>query len=501
MRPPFSRSLFLRGALGIGVAGVGFAGATRLSASNAAPAPGSFGGDTGASGSASGSGSGSADPKWRALQGKLRGRVMLPGDLEYPVAKEVFNTRFDNETPTAVVQVADAGDVATAFGFAAENDLEVAARAGGHSYAGVSTAAGSLIIDVRRLRGVRTEGGRAVVSPGHTLYEVYGELDRSGRSLPAGSCPGVGVAGLTLGGGFGPESRAHGLTCDRLTAATLVLPDGTITDVSATANPDLFWALRGGGPLFGIVTSLTFETIEATAKDVVRLTFPGENADRVISGWQEWLRAADREQWANISVDADGAGGLRCWMQLVCPEGEGETVAAALTEAIGVAPTDTDTRTLGHMDTVLYLAGGTADQPRAAFTNGSDIVSVLTPDIIGRVLESVTRFSSVGGTGWVQINTLDGAIRDLSPTATAFPWRDHAAIVEWGAYEPIPHAAALTWLADSHATLAPDSVGAYVNYLEPGDPLSRYYGPNHTRLAQLRTRVDPNNRIRSVLTS
>ncbi|MFD9615175.1 FAD-dependent oxidoreductase, partial [Streptomyces sp. NPDC059083] len=161
------------------------------------------------------------------MQDKLRGRVILPGDLGYPMAKEVFNTRFDVEMPTAIVQVADAADVATAFGFAAENDLQVAARAGGHSYAGVSTATGTLIVDVRRLRGVRVEAGQAVISPGHTLYEVYGELDRSGQSLPTGMCPSVGDAGLTMGGGFGCESRTYGLTCDRLTAATLGWPDGT----------------------------------------------------------------------------------------------------------------------------------------------------------------------------------------------------------------------------------------------------------------------------------
>ncbi|WP_067690706.1 FAD-dependent oxidoreductase [Nocardia jejuensis] len=498
MRPHFSRSVFLRSALGLAVAGTGLAGATRLSASSAAPAAGSLVAD--ADSPAGAFGRGNAESKWRALRGELRGRLIVPGDPEYPVARQVFNTRFDDQEPSAVVQVADAEDVATAFGFAAENDLEVAARAGGHSYAGISTATGSLIIDVRGLRGVRTDAGQAVVSPGHTLYEVYQELDRSGRSLPAGACPSVGIAGLTLGGGLGVESRAHGLTCDRLTAATVVLPDGTITEVSATVRPDLFWALRGGGSLLGIVSSMTFDTIEATTKDVVRLTFPGEQADRVITGWQEWLRSADREQWANVSVDADGEGGLTCWMQLVCPAGAGETVTAALTDAIGLSPAATDVRTLGHMETVLYLAGGAVDQPRAAFTNGSDIVSALTPDIIGTVLESLTRFSSVGGTGWVQINTLDGAIADPSPTATAFPWRDHAAIVEWGAYEPIPHDSALTWIADSHAALGPDSVGGYVNYLESGDSLSRYFGDNHSRLAQLRARVDPDNRIRSVLT-
>ncbi|MGW4244313.1 FAD-binding oxidoreductase, partial [Nocardia sp. NPDC004722] len=268
----------------------------------------------------------SEGPDWTGLQGKLRGRVIMPADPRYAQAKEVFDTRFDDQTPTAVVQVADAEDVATAFGFAADNDLQVAARAGGHSYAGLSTATGTLVIDVRGLRGVVAAEGRAIVAPGHTLYEVYQELDRTGQSLPTGMCPSVGVAGLTLGGGYGSDARAHGLTCDRLTAATLVLPDGTITEVSAATRPDLFWALRGGGPLFGIVTSMTFDTIPALTKDVVRLTFSGDDAEHVINGWQQWLRDAPREQWADVSIDADGEGGLHCWMQLVCPEGTADTV-------------------------------------------------------------------------------------------------------------------------------------------------------------------------------
>lgn len=501
MRPQFSRSVFLRGALGIAVAGVGFAGATRLPTSDATPDTGSSGANAGDLGSASGSSSGSADPKWRELKGKLRGRVVLPGDYGYPGVKEVFNTRFDNEMPAAIVQIADAQDAAATFEFAAENNLQVAARAGGHSYAGMSTATGTLVIDVRRMQGIRAEGGTAVIAPGHTLYDIYRELDRGGLSLPSGMCPGVGIAGLTLGGGLGNESRAHGLTGDRLTAATMVLPDGTITEVSATTRPDLFWAVRGGGPHFGVVTSFTFETIPATPKDVVRLTFQGEEAATVIAGWRQWLGSAPREHWADVSIDADGEGGMHCWMQLVCPAGAGETATAELVDAIGVAPGIVEPRSLSHMDAVLYLAGGTADQPRAAFTNGSDIVADLTPDTIGRILEAVARYSSVGGTGWVQINALDGAIRDLAPDATAFPWRSHAALVEWGAYEPIPHESALAWIADAHATLAPDSVGAYINYLEPGDPLSRYYGANYPRLATLRSLVDPDNRIRSVLTA
>ncbi|MFE3259837.1 FAD-binding oxidoreductase [Nocardia sp. NPDC059091] len=446
------------------------------------------------------SGAGAAKPNWSRLERLIRGRVVRVGDTGYEMAKQVFNTRFDSETPTAVVQVASTADVVSAMSFAAEYRLPVAARSGGHSYAGVSTTTGAMIIDVRQLTGVSVDAGQAVVGPGHTLYDVYRELDRSDLTIPTGMCPDVGISGLALGGGLGFESRAYGLTCDRLAGATLVLPDGTVAEVSETSHPDLLWALRGGGPLFGVVTSLTFDTCPATSKDLVRLTFPGDSAAQVIAGWSTWLQSADRSQWADVSVDADGNGSLDCWMQMVCTAGSGDQAAAALTDAIGLQPSTIDTQTLDHMDTIMYLAGGSPTSPRASFTNGSDVVSELTPDTIARIIEALTIFSHAGGTGWVQINTLDGAIRDTAPTATAFPWRNHAALVEWGAYQPIPHDTAQAWVTAAHRLFAPVSVGAYANYLEPGDPLSRYYGQNYPRLAALRRTIDPGNRIHTVLT-
>lgn len=479
----FSRGTFLYGALGIAASLWGFDGIadTGLVSVSSAPA--------------------GAKPNWSALRRWIRGRVVCADDADYGAAKQVFNTRFDGAAPAAVVQVADIDDVVAAMGFAAEYRLPVAARSGGHSYAGVSAATGALIIDVRALTGVNVTAGAAIVGPGHTLYEVYRELDRFGLTIPTGMCPDVGISGLTLGGGLGFESRAHGLTCDRLTAATLVLPDGTITEVSPTDAPELFWAIRGGGPLFGVVTSLTFEPCASTPKGVVRLTFPGTSAARVIAGWSDWLAEADRDRWADVSVDADGDGNLDCWMQLICPAGAGDAASAELTDAIGVAPLTLDSWTLGHLDTVTTLAAWRPDHPRASFTNGSDIVAELTDEVIDRIVAALTAFSKVGGTGWVQLNTLDGAIRDTGPEDTAFPWRAHAALVEWGAYQPIPHDTALSWVTAAHRFCAPVSAGAYINYLEPGDALARYYAHNYPRLSALRRSIDPDNRIHTVLTA
>ncbi|MFI5777319.1 FAD-binding oxidoreductase [Nocardia sp. NPDC051570] len=473
---------------GVGVAGWALAGPSGLSGYPAARVQPPL--------ASTGSAAGQAN--WSQLERQLQGRVVLAGDADYGMAKQIFNTRFDSETPAAVVQVATVEDVAAAMSFAGANNLTVAARSGGHSYAGVSSATGAMIIDLRQLGGVSYQDGEAVVGPGQTLYQVYAELDRFGQTIPTGMCPDVGVAGLTLGGGIGFESRRYGVTCDRLAAATMVLPDGTVTEVSDTSRPDLFWGIRGGGPLFGVVTSFTYRTCPAESKDVVRLTFPGDKVAQAIAGWWAWMQNADRSQWADISVDADGHGGLTCWVQLLCDTGAGPGAVSDFTAAT-MTPLTVEISTLSHMDTVSILGGGSPTQPRASFTNGSDVVADMTPAVIDAVIGALTSFSVAGGTGWVQINTLDGAVRDTGPDETAFPWRTHAALVEWGAYQPIPPEAALAWVTAAHRLIQPSSVGAYVNYLEPGDPLARYYGNNYARLAELRRTVDPGNLIHTVL--
>ncbi|MFJ4653964.1 FAD-binding protein [Nocardia sp. NPDC088792] len=440
-----------------------------------------------------------AGANWGELQNRIQGQVVLPTDGGYGAAKQIFNTRFDDLLPAAVVQVSSAEDVAAAVSFAGENGLRFAARSGGHSYAGVSSATGVMIIDLRGLTGVDYDNGSAVIGPGNALSDVYQALDGYGQTLPTGMCPSVGIAGLTLGGGLGFESREYGVTCDRLTGATLVLPDGTITQVSDTSRPDLLWALRGGGQFAGVATSFTYNTCPATSKDVVAVTFPGDHAAQAITGWQQWLQTADHSQWADVSIDADGHGGLRCWMQIVCPADSGDSVVDALSDAIGMRPLTVESRTLSHMDSIVYLAGGSLTEPRASFTNGSDIVAKLDQNVIGVIIEAITAFSQAGNTGWVQINTLDGAVRDTPLAEAAYPWRNHAAMVEWGAYQPIPSEIAMAWVFAAHQLIRSASSGGYVNYLEPGDRIERYFGDNWSRLNAVRNTVDPDNRIYTVL--
>ncbi|GAB2696211.1 FAD-binding oxidoreductase [Nocardia thraciensis] len=430
---------------------------------------------------------------WAALRQQSRGTLTLPGDGEFDSATALFDPRFDTRAPAAVVAAATPDDVRSATVFARAHGLPIAARAGGHSYVGASAATGALIIDVRGLHEITLDGELVTVGAGATTFPVQSELARTGRALPVGTCPTVGLAGLTLGGGIGVDSRRYGLTCDRLTAAELVLPTGATARTSADALPELFWALRGAGGATGIVTSMTYRTCPAAAKDIVRLTFPGDSAARVLTGWARWLIAASRSVWANVEISAAG-GNLGCAVQIVAAAGEGARAATELTAATAVVPISADHRTLEPLDAALRLGGG-ATASRATKVAGSDVVADLSPAVAESIVGIVSARLRGGATGYVLVDPLDGAVRDLPAEATAFPWRNHVAALQWIVEAPDDPDAARRWIRDAHRTLGAASSGAYVNYLEPDEMPERYYGANLARLRALRRAADPGGRL------
>lgn len=198
----------------------------------------------------SGTGSGvaaHAAANWTALAKDLDGSLVRPGDRSWSTAHQLYNTRFDSLKPTAVAYVAHADDIRTTMAYARAHNIPLSIRNGGHSYAGWSSGNGRLILDVSKLNTIRASANEAVVGAGSKLIDVYRALAAKGVTIPAGSCPTVGVSGLTLGGGHGVVSRAYGLTCDSLTQATLITADGKQVVANASENKDLFWALRGAG--------------------------------------------------------------------------------------------------------------------------------------------------------------------------------------------------------------------------------------------------------------
>ena len=218
-------------------------------------------------------------PDWEALQRAIDGEVLLPGSPGYEAAYRPAVARFHDVRPAAVVRCRTPEDVAAALALG----LPAVARSGGHSFAGRSTTTG-VVIDVGPMDVVSAGDGVATVGAGARLGRVYDALDEHGVTIPAGCGPDVGIAGLTLGGGLGILGRLHGLTCDSLLAAQVVLPDGRIVDVE---DGELFWALRGaGGGHFGIVTAFTFRTLVPPLATAFDLRWPLAAAPALLAAWQ-----------------------------------------------------------------------------------------------------------------------------------------------------------------------------------------------------------------------
>ncbi|OBI22620.1 MULTISPECIES: FAD-binding oxidoreductase [unclassified Mycobacterium] len=467
MAREFSRQAFLRGTAGALAAGA------VLGAGRAAAAPNPTG--------------------WEGLSTAIGGRVLLPDNGGFGSAKQVFNTNYNGLTPAAIVTPTSAADVQKAMAFAAAHNLKVAPRSGGHSYIGASTANGVMVLDLRQLPGginYDAATGQITVTPATSLYAMHEALAGAGRGIPTGTCPSVGASGHALGGGLGANSRHAGLLCDQLVSASVVVPGGQAVTASNSSNPDLFWALRGGGGgNFGVTTSLTFATFPTTDLDVVNLNFPSESFAQVLVGWQNWLRTADRNSWALADATVD-AMGTHCRIMATCPVGSGGSVGAAITKAVGVQPSGTENHTFNYLDLVRYLAVGNLNPSPLGYVGGSDVLPVVNAATAQGIAKAVEAFPRGAGRMLAIMHALDGALADVAPGATAFPWRRQYALVQWYV-ETGDAAAATNWLSTAHQAVQPYSVGGYVNYIEANQPASRYFSSNLSRLTAVRQKYDP----------
>ncbi|VBA59264.1 FAD-binding oxidoreductase [Mycobacterium attenuatum] len=468
MAREISRQAFLRGAVGALAAGVAL-GPVRAAAD---PSPSGLDG----------------------LSTAVGGRVIRPDDSQFATAKQVFNTNYNGSTPAVIVTPASAADVQKAMAFAGAHNLKVAARSGGHSYTGASTADGVMVLDLRQLPGgvdYNASTGQVTVTPATGLYAVHESLAEAGRGIPTGTCPTVGAAGHALGGGLGASSRHAGLLCDQLTSASVVLPGGQAVTASATSNPDLYWALRGGGGgNFGVTTSLTFATFATKDLDVVNINFPPQSFAQVLVGWQNWLRTADRNSWALADSTTDALG-THCRILATCPVGSGGSAANAITSAVGVQPAGTEHHTFNHLDLVKYLAVNNLNPSPLGYVGGSDVFPTVNAAVAAGIASAVDAFPRDAGRMLAIMHALDGALASVAPGATAFPWRRQGALVQWYVENAGSPSAATSWLNTAHQAVQRYSVGGYVNYLEANQPASRYFGPNLARLSAVRQKYDP----------
>lgn len=285
-------------------------------------------------------------------------------------------------------------------------------------------------------------------------------------------------------------------------SATAVLPSGTAVTVSPSAHSDLFWAMQGGGGGNGaLFTTMTFRTHPATSRGIFSLTFSSSWAPQVITRWASRMAATYTSRWANVHLDALGNGQIAVRILGVVNAGAEQIAAADLIHAVGVSPTAATYRQLSAMDTVRYLGGGSTSA-RQGFAAGSDILRTVTTTAAEQVVGAVAARSRAGGGGSAILDPLSGVLSRRGTADSAFPWRDHAASVQWyvGVGSASAYASAFAWINQAHQQVrSSSSSGGYVNYLETGQPAARYYGPNLTRLASVRALYDPQRRIYSGL--
>jgi hypothetical protein len=424
-------------------------------------------------------------PDWSGLRERLAGRLVLPGEPDYDRARVAFNPLFDGRSPAAVAGCVRPADVQSCVEVGRAARIPVAARAGGHSYGGYCVPDGGLVVDVGRMSGVHVApDGTAEIGPGARLGDVYAALAAAGRCLPAGSCPSVGIAGLTLGGGIGVLSRRFGLTCDRLVSARVVTADGVLRTVSAEREPELFWALRGaGGGNFGVVTSFTFATEPAPGLTVFSLRFPAAAAVEVLDAWQRWVPGIPDELWTNCVLSAGSPPDCRVGGCFVGPASGLESVLARL----GVRPSGRSVRGMDFLAAMRYFAGGETDH--ASFVAASRMLPAAVD--AGRLRTIMDRPPGMN----LQLDSFGGAIGRIAPDATAFPHR--AALASAQIYASTG-AAGRDRVARSVAEVR-DAIGAmtantgYVNYIDPDLPdwPTAYYGANLPRLREVARTYDP----------
>ncbi|HEY4333708.1 MAG TPA: FAD-binding oxidoreductase, partial [Ilumatobacteraceae bacterium] len=422
------------------------------------------------------------------------------------------STAFDWIQPAAVISVASADDVAKTIAFARATNQPFTIRSGGHSYCGWSTGEG-LVIDTRALAGLGSAeaDGTYAVGAGTQLVDLYEGLDALGLAVAGGSCPTVGLGGLALGGGHGLTSRNYGLTCDAVAAVEIITADGTVRRCDAVNEPDLFWAVRGGGGSFGVVTRF-FIAPHPTPPSAVTFTFKysWQTAHAALAAWMAWLPSqpntmmstARFENSTSLLLDVNGLflGSLADAKSLLAPLLSHPTTSQNITARRFVDALLLEAGCLHTDQTACHTAtnpGGTLDRS-SPFVATSLFFDAALPDAaIESARQQVAQRVAGAQVAAIQFDSYGGAIASIAPDATAFVHRNAFVVAQCSSYYNTGDGTAdRAWVRATHDALAPFSNGeSYQNYVDAGLPnfAQAYYGANLPRLQQLKAQYDPAN--------
>ena len=442
------------------------------------------------------------------LKATLRGPLLQPGDTGYDEARQIWNAMIDKR-PAMIVRCADTADVRAAVAFARQQGRALAVRGGGHNIAGNALCEGGLVIDMSGMRGVHINQAtrRAFVQAGATLADFDHEAQSFGLVTPLGINSTTGVAGLTLGGGFGWLSRKYGLTVDNLVGAQVVTADGKLLHVSAAEHADLFWALRGGGGNFGVVTLFEYALHpvgpQVTAGLVV---FPFDQAKQVLTRYRDMVTTLrdDVSVWAVLrqapplpflSPDVHGREVVvMAFFSLLAPE----AVSAELDMVRGFGQPCGE-----HTGAMPYTAWQQAFDPLLApgarnYWKSHNFVTL--PDA---AIDTVIRYIGLLPSQQCEIffGLLGGAVNRHGADATAYPHRDamYAMNVHTRWTDPAEDDKCIGWARSFFTDAAPYATGGvYINFLtqEEEGRIADAYGPNYGKLKQLKARYDPTNLFR-----
>jgi FAD/FMN-containing dehydrogenase len=442
-----------------------------------------------------------------ALRDRLHGDLLNPGDEGYEDARTVFNAMVDRY-PSYVVRPTGAADVMAAVDFAREHDLLLSVKGGGHNFAGTAVCDDGLTIDCSRMDGVRVdpEARTARVGPGATWADFDHEAGAFDLATTGGLVSTTGVAGLTLGGGQGYLARKHGLTVDNLRSVDIVTAAGDLVHASDEENPELFWALRGGGGNFGVVTSFEFD-LHPVGPEVLAgpIFHPYEDAREALRFYREFT--------------ADAPDELACYALVVrvppeepFPEARrgDPAVAFAVCYAGPLDEAEDAVEPLRAFGDPTLDGVGPIPYPalQRSFDDGSPAghrwytkahyLDGLPDDAIDTILEFTDPFP--GPLTQVGIEPMGGAIARVDATATAFPHRDATySLGIWpGWADPEADDDVVAWARAFHEAMAPYADGVYANYLDRDetDRVEAAYGENYERLVEVKDRWDPENRFR-----
>ena len=422
--------------------------------------------------------------------------ALRPGDDGYDDAAKVF---FATGEPALVVRPRDPDQVAAALAHAVRHDLAVSVRSGGHSGLGHGTNTGGMVIDLAGLDAIEVldaERRLVRVGGGATWSEVAAALDPHGWGLTSGDTAGVGVGGLTLGGGIGWMVRRHGLAIDNLVGARVVTADGRLVTASADEHPDLFWALRGGGGNFGVVVDFDFVAQEVTTVHYGTVTYRLDDPTDLLSRWRDAMRVAPEELSSTIALMPRMPGAEPSALVLLCYAGEpGTSVSEAdaaiepLLELGTVTGADISERRYAE---VLEHA---EPPPGLRMTARNTLVPTLGDDVIAAI-DSLHR---TPGPKAVAVRSLGGAFARVPADATAFAHRDAEAMIICALMLP-PTATD----ADVEQALVPwgavasQGTGTYINFQGSAaaeDLAAAYPPPTYARLAEVKRAYDPGNRF------